>query len=141
MARFEQPRGIDNGLIKEVNAIGPELVIGVAGQVRHQRHHHRRWSRAIGVAGLAQDAHYRVLTQGTGGPAIRLGSCQPPMGLLMMDLEPVKRRSTHSHPIRPHSWQLIPEAIHSLQIHWRALGHPGQQGQAVAMVRSSIAVA
>ena len=78
LPRLEQSGAFDLRLLKQADAIGPELVLGVAGQFRQQRQHHSRWAWTMGVARLAQDAQHRALTQGTGGPAIRLtGANQP----------------------------------------------------------------
>ena len=80
-----------SGYLRLVDAIGPELVLGVAGQSRQKRQHHSRWAWAAGLARLAQKAQRHVLTQGTGGPAIRLDASKQAMGLLVMDGAPIQQ--------------------------------------------------
>ena len=77
--------------------IGPELMVGMRQQP-HQQGHHRCWgTRAVGVAGMPQDAQHTVLGERTCCPTRRTVLSKPVMGRVVMHVLRIQQGNQHVH--------------------------------------------
>ena len=75
--------------------IGPEPMVGMRQQSDQQRHHCCWRTRAVGVAGMPQDAQNTVLGERTRCPARRRVLSKPVMGRVVMHVLRIQQGNQH----------------------------------------------